>query len=307
MGHGKLGAGIVLVVGLVVLLTACGGPATTGGAVPVEPGRTGSEVNLDGTEWVLASLHGSDLMEGTNITLGFADGHASGFAGCNAYGGAYTVAEDGTLSVPVMAVTAQGCVEPDGVMEQEAAYTQVLQTGGAYRVVDDRLELQSVIGETVLVFRQRVEVAMNPSDLVGTAWQLVSTNGQPPVEGTTITLAFQDETHASGHAGCREYAATYEASGDHIRFPSLSMSGDDACLLEEAVYQQEGQYTDALTWTTNYRLEDGLLEIVTARGEVLIFEPLPATALQRQPRPSPSAAVPGAEASTPGPRRVPTS
>ena len=35
------------------------------------------------------------------------------------------------------------------------------------------------------------------------------------------------------------------------------------------------QYTDALTWATNYRLGEGRLEIETARGEVLIFEPLP--------------------------------
>lgn len=275
MRNDRRKAGMILVVALGLLLTACGDPRRTEGPVPAEPGPAGSEVNLDGTEWILASLHGADLVEGTNITLGFANGNANGFAGCNAYGGAYTVMGIGTLSIPEMAITAQGCVEPKGVMEQESSYLEALQNAERYHMVDDRLELQNAAGETVLVFQRKVEYAMDPAQLVGTAWRLVSTNDKPPVEGTTITLVFEDQSRARGHAGCRDYTATYEASGDDIRFPALSMSGDEACLDEEAVYLQEGKYSDALTWTTNYRLKDGLLEITTARGEVLIFEPLP--------------------------------
>ena len=115
---------------------------------------------------------------------------------------------------------------------------------------------------------------MEPEALPGTVWQLVSTNGTPPVEGSTITLAFHDEQHASGQAGCRDYTATYQASGDDIHFPYMSMTGDDSCLAREDLYLQEGAYTDALTWTTNYRLSEDRFELLTARGEVLLFEPL---------------------------------
>jgi hypothetical protein len=52
------------------------------------------------------------------------------------------------------------------------------------------------------------------------------------------------------------------------------MRGGDACLDDEALYRQEGDYTDALTWATNYRLGEGRLEIETARGEVLVFGPM---------------------------------
>ena len=38
---------------------------------------------------------------------------------------------------------------------------------------------------------------------------------------------------------------------------------------------QEGEYTTILGWATDYRLSKGRLEILTARGEVLVFEPLP--------------------------------
>jgi hypothetical protein len=54
----------------------------------------------------------------------------------------------------------------------------------------------------------------------------------------------------------------------------MSMTGDDSCLAREDLYLQEGAYTDALTWATNYRLGESRFELLTARGEVLVFEPL---------------------------------
>ena len=113
---------------------------------------------------------------------------------------------------------------------------------------------------------------MDPTDLLGTAWQLVSLDGASPVEGSTITLVFDGLGQASGLAGCREYTVTYEANEDKISFPMISMSGDDDCLADEALYRQEGNFTDALTWATNFRLGEGQLEIETARGELLVFE-----------------------------------
>jgi heat shock protein HslJ len=230
-------------------------------------------VDLDGTEWILTSLQGAGLLAGTNITLEFAEGHVSGFASCNAYGGPYVVDGAG-LAIQELETTAQGCIEPDGIMDQESAYTQALLAGAAYRLAGGRLEILDDTGETLLVFERKEEAMTDPGDLPGTVWQLVSTNGTPPVEGSTITLAFQGGGHASGQAGCRDYTATYEASGDDIHFPFMSMTGDDACLAQEDLYLQEGAYTDALTWATNYRLGEGQFELLTARGEVLVFEPL---------------------------------
>jgi heat shock protein HslJ len=123
------------------------------------------------------------------------------------------------------------------------------------------------------VFERIRHEAMNPEDLIGTIWALTSLDGEGPVEGSIITLGFHDDRHASGHAGCREYAASYQASGDEIRFPSLTMTGDESCLADEALYRQEGRYTDALSWATRYRVSEEALEIWTARGEVLLYEP----------------------------------
>ena len=231
---------------------------------------------LDDTEWVLTSLNGSSLLEGSNITLNFTGTEVGGFAGCNAYGGEYTAADEGTLTIPGFAITEQLCQTPDGIMQQEDAYTEALLSAATYRVTDDRLEIANAAGETTLVFTMKEEFPMDPSDLVGTTWQLVSMDGRSPVEGSTITLAFhgENQNQVSGSAGCRGYVGGYEASGDDIRFPWLAMIGA-ACLEQEVLMRQEGQYTDHFSWATNYRLGEEQLEILTARGEVLVFEPLP--------------------------------
>ena len=70
---------------LTALLAAC---AT---ATP-DPSPTESAV-LD-TEWVLISLNGNAPIEDTEITLNFEEASLDGSAGCNTYGGSYTVSED---------------------------------------------------------------------------------------------------------------------------------------------------------------------------------------------------------------------
>jgi len=267
----------------------CPGPYWLVGSIsPVEETEwPGTSADLVGTEWVLISLNGESLIEGTNITLNFAastepsrsEGILSGFAGCNAYGGGpdsgpYTATDEGTLTIPRIAVTAQLCLTPEGVIQQEVAYIETLRNAAAYRVMDDRLEIDNAAGETTLVFARKEEFLMNPSHLVGTEWQLLSWNGSSLIEGSTITLAFHDEYRLSGHAGCRGYVATYEASGDDISFHWLAMTGD-ICTGSEALLEQEGEYTTILGWATDYGLGEGKLEILTARGEVLVFEPLP--------------------------------
>lgn len=114
---------------------------------------------------------------------------------------------------------------------------------------------------------------MNPDDLPGTAWQLASLNGSPFIEGSTITLVFHNDHRVSGHAGCQDYVASYQASGDDIGFPSFAMMASfETC--SEASLMQEGEYTTVLGWATDYRLNEGRLEILTERGETLVFESL---------------------------------
>jgi heat shock protein HslJ len=131
---------------------------------------------------------------------------------------------------------------------------------------------QSPRSEPTIVVAIREEFPMDPQDLVGTVWQLLSLNGRQPVGGSEITIVFS-EGEIRGNAGCRGYSGAYRASGDDIKFLELGTT-EPKCTGPEALLLQEGEYTTILERATNYRLSEGHLEILTARGETLLFGPV---------------------------------
>jgi heat shock protein HslJ len=124
-------------------------------------GCSPAETDLAGTEWELVSLNGKDLISGTVITLNFTDEYLGGEMGCNGYGGSpdsgkYLSKGDGTFALdPPFAVTVQLCTEPEGIMEQEAAYIEALMNAAKFRMVDNRLEIDNGIGETILILQAK--------------------------------------------------------------------------------------------------------------------------------------------------------
>jgi heat shock protein HslJ len=116
---------------------------------------------LVGTEWELVSLNGEDLIAGTAITLDFAETYLGGEMGCNGYGGSpdsgkYRAKSDGTFTLgSPFAVTVQLCTDPEGIMEQEAAYIEALMNASHFQFVDNRLEIEDETGETFLIFQRR--------------------------------------------------------------------------------------------------------------------------------------------------------
>jgi heat shock protein HslJ len=169
-------------------------------------------------------------------------------------------------------------------MDQEQAYLEALRAVESYELADGRLQLQDAADQTVLVYDGQQETSGDPADLAGTAWRLVSLDGEAPLEDSTLTLAFRDERRASGHAGCRDYFLTYEAEWGEISFLSTSMMGTECAPGrlgdEEALMRQEGEYTTVLGWTDRYQLSGDRLELLTIRGETLLYERLPAVRLE---------------------------
>ena len=170
MGASKLG----LIVGLSALLTVaavgCGSaepnpkiepivttPASAGAAAP-------TQTNLPGNAtWVLDSLDGAPLFEGSTVTLRIDEDQFDGFDGCNSYGGlsedGTSIADaDGVFSRPPLARTEKGCevlldqVDPDVIMDQADVYISALRQGERYRIVGDRLEIIDSGGAARLVF-----------------------------------------------------------------------------------------------------------------------------------------------------------
>jgi heat shock protein HslJ len=81
----------------------------------------------------------ASLIAGTEITASFAeDGTFSGSAGCNTYRTTYTT-DRGGIEIGAPASTKQACAEPEGIMEQEAAFLTALATAARYEVVGPTL------------------------------------------------------------------------------------------------------------------------------------------------------------------------
>jgi heat shock protein HslJ len=110
---------------------------------------------LDNREWVLQSYGDPDnptsTLPGTRVTAQFdsSAGRVAGSAGCNRYNGLYQL-NGNRLSLSRMVSTRMYCPGP-GVMQQEAAYLQALQTVESYDVQGDRLLINSA-GNTVLTY-----------------------------------------------------------------------------------------------------------------------------------------------------------
>lgn len=116
---------------------------------------------LAGTEWKLVSLNDEDLIASTAITLNFTEDYLGGEMGCNGYGGSpdsgkYHAKGNGTFTLEhPFTVTVQLCTEPEGIMEQEAAYIEALMSAARYKIVGDRLEIENEAGETILIFQAK--------------------------------------------------------------------------------------------------------------------------------------------------------
>jgi heat shock protein HslJ len=129
---------------------------TASGAVAVEFSLSDSP-DLSGTTWQLSLYYvGGDAvtspLAGTTITANFTeDGKLTGSAGCNSYFAEYQVDGD-SLSVGPVGSTKKLCMEPSGVMEQEAAFLVILETASGYQINGDTLILLDANGAPLAEF-----------------------------------------------------------------------------------------------------------------------------------------------------------
>jgi heat shock protein HslJ len=229
---------------------------------------------LQDTEWLLTSLAGGGLVADSRITLNFGAEGFEGFAGCNEYGGEYEAADKGALLMSDILRSLLLCDSPQGIMEQEGAYIHALSSSAAYRLTDGRLGIADDRGEAVLVFTRKEEFVTDPRALLGTAWRLVSIDGERLSGGSIVTLDFFTGSILGGHLGCRDYLVVYQTSGDNLTVRSETMF-DAGCRTEDADPELEAQVLNILSIKSDLRLGEGQLAILGEKGGELVFEPLP--------------------------------
>ncbi|MDK2916462.1 MAG: hypothetical protein PWR25_1019 [Euryarchaeota archaeon] len=246
-----LTAASLLVIALACIVTAgCTGGTSTPGA----------SAGLAGTSWTLDSYLDENgtliaVLPGTEVTAAFGtDGRVTGSAGCNSYGGDYRL-EGTSLSISPIEQTLKFCLEPEGIMEQEARFVDLLGSAAGYRIENGRLVITDAEGADVLVF---VQDSFVPVMLPGTSWRLVSLadeNGTlaPIIPGTTVTASF-DTGNVRGNAGCNHYSARYTANGANLAIEPVTRT-EMYCNEPPGIMEQEDRYLALLADAASYRVE----------------------------------------------------
>lgn len=265
-----------------LLLAACvpapGAPAPSVNEQPPTEASTptGDEITplepsgLMATPWALQAFGGPDVplaaLEGKNITIEFnTEGGASGFAGCNIYGGDYTV-DGNSLTFGPLISTMMAC-EP-ALMTLEQAYLAALAKTASFQIVDGQLDLMDANGQMILSF-----APLESKTLEGTNWVATSVNnGRQAVvsvqTGTEITALFENG-QLSGTAGCNNYNASYTIDGDKIAI-TLPISTMMMCAEPEGLMEQEQAYLAALPQAATFQIREDQLEIRDAGGALLV-------------------------------------
>ena len=111
--------------------------------------------SLEGTSWALTGWNTgsaiSSVVIDSEVTLEMNDGQVSGSAGCNHYFADYKV-EDESLSFGTVGNTEMYCMDPEGVMEQEAGYLKALGQVNSFSVFGDILTMFDGKGTRLLTF-----------------------------------------------------------------------------------------------------------------------------------------------------------
>ncbi len=218
---------------------------------------------LEETLWQLVSYNDGQqamkgVLPGSRITAMFESGTVGGSAGCNNYSGPYNVSGH-QITIGPLASTMMMCGEPEGVMEQEAAYQAALQSAASYRIIATRLEIIGESGELAAIF----SVAESAS-LEDTPWTVISyNNGRGGVVsviiGTELTMRFVDGT-VNGSAGCNDYNAAYELEGDHITVGPAATTRK-MCAEPEGIMEQETEFLTALQSVAVFALDGDKLDM----------------------------------------------
>ena len=112
------------------------------------------------------------------------------------------------------------------------------------------------------------------NEINGTAWTLISFNGESLIKDTAMTAFFEDG-QVNGSASCNHYFGSYTNKGDQIQIEGLGWT-EMACLNPEGVMDQEQQlmrmfspgcsYRDPGAASPNYKYYRGSDDLSTGRN-----------------------------------------
>ena len=97
---------------------------------------------LTGSTWILTAFYDQKPIDDSQPTLQFDDDQVSGTTGCNHYGGTYQINED-TIKIEDVFSTEMACLDPQGLMDQEQLFLEILRDAIKFSLTDGELVLST--------------------------------------------------------------------------------------------------------------------------------------------------------------------
>jgi len=123
----------------------------------------GGSTQLTGETWILTAYFDQQPISEHQPSLKFEGEQVSGNTGCNQYGGSYQINGD-ELSFDGIYSTEMACLAPEGLMEQERTYLELLSSATSFTLVDGVLTI--LVGtDPILIFETQ---QVTPEDAANT-------------------------------------------------------------------------------------------------------------------------------------------
>lgn len=183
------------------------------------------DTSPNGRTYVSVDVVGEQIPGGGPLTLEFADGRVSAFAGCNR-GSAPADLSGGHLRTGELATTMMACPPPFG--DTDAWMTRLLEAAPAWTLAADTLTLSTAT--TTVTLRDKKAVDPN-RPLVGTTW-LVDTlvSGQSAMTSVALeqarpTLTINADQSVTGWTGCNTFYGRAEVTEPTVTFAAVQLAG----------------------------------------------------------------------------------
>lgn len=222
-------AGILPLLGVLLLLAACGDTAS--GDDGGDGGSGGSGVAGGGSELAgrtFVSTGDVGIPGGGPLTFQFTDdGRLLATAGCNSTNGPVRL-DGGRIGVgDGLAMTEMGC--PGERMQSDQWLSDLLATEPAWELADDATFVLTA-GELVVSMTD-LEVLEPPVELTGRQWDVDGLSDGQTASSMPAGFAAHlriDGDALTGHTGCNELSGTATVDGDTITFAGIVVT-DAAC------------------------------------------------------------------------------
>jgi heat shock protein HslJ len=96
---------------------------------------------LEGTAWTLTAINGNPVIEGSEPYLIFDEDSVGGNSSCNTTGGGYQV-DGNKITFDALFSTMMYCMEPEGVMDQEAEFLNALSNAATFSISGNQLTIR---------------------------------------------------------------------------------------------------------------------------------------------------------------------